>query len=415
MDAALKERPKLWSETPDLTPQQPDWVRRAPAAVAGDPVAAARALRPLIEQYADEGERINRLPDPVARALVAAGMFGLIVPRELGGAEVSPRQYIDIIEELSYADGSTGWVVLASGFGIAVATAFLGDVAMKSFFEDEGYTVAGQLAPTGKAWKVDGGYRISGRFQFASGSQLACWLFGAFVLQGEDGKPVMGSNGKPKFVWAYAPRRRFKIVPGSWDTIGLRATESVDYTIENEFVTEDFTLDPAAPRRGGPFFDIGVSIAHVSWSLGVAMRALDEIKDIASRKRRPGRSSLIDQQTFHRDYGMQRGALEACRSLIRSVYDEWYAEAEAHGGKASLAMKAKARMAACWATRTCLEIGRFAFQAGGSDGARNKENNVLQRCYRDLSIGSTHKHVDENILMDCATVLLGVNDPNVEI
>jgi alkylation response protein AidB-like acyl-CoA dehydrogenase len=198
--------------------------------------------------------------------------------------------------------------------------------------------------------------------------------------------------------------------------MGLAATGSVDYEIKEEFIGTDFVLDQSGGKRlrGGPMYEVGVSVAHVSWSLGVAKRLLDEIKNLAHRKRRPGRPSLIDQPTFQRDFGEQIGNLEAARALVRSAFSNW--EEAAKHGKPSLEVKAQARLAACWATKTCAAVGQFAYLAAGSDGARNGDgNNVMQRAFRDLHVGSTHKHVDENVLIDCASVLLGVNDPALVI
>ena len=98
-----------------------DWLRNAPRQM-DDPLAAARSLRPLIEASAAEGERLAYIPDEMVRSLADAGFFGILVPEEFGGTEANPRTYIDVIEELSYADGSTGWSVMATTFCIANAS-----------------------------------------------------------------------------------------------------------------------------------------------------------------------------------------------------------------------------------------------------------------------------------------------------
>jgi alkylation response protein AidB-like acyl-CoA dehydrogenase len=165
-------------------------------------------------------------------------------------------------------------------------------------------------------------------------------------------------------------------------------------------------------RRGGPSYEIGVSIGHVSWSLGVGMRILDEIKELAIRKRREGRASLIDQPTFQRDFARATASLEAARAYVRSVYTDWLEAAVQ--GDVGLEVRARGRLAACWATEIAASVGQFAYLAAGSDGLRNEGgDNRLQRCFRDLFAGSTHRHVDGNVLLDCSTVLLGINDQEV--
>ena len=195
--------------------------------------------------------------------------------------------------------------------------------------------------------------------------------------------------------------------------MGLAATASYDFEFLEQFVADDFVMFPASrARRGGPLYEIGVSIGHVSWSLGVGMRILDEIKELAQRKRREGRATLIDQPTFQRDFARARASMEAARAYVRSAFDDWLGAAEQ--GYAGLAVRAQGRLAACWATEIAASVGQLAYFAAGSDGVRNEGgNNRLQRCFRDLHAGSTHRHVDQNVMLDCSAVLLGINDPNL--
>src|ERR1039458_10859927 len=101
----------------DVNRHLPAWMKGA-ARFSADPLSKARSLRSLIEQNAAEGERLGRLTDKSARALCESGLLGLLVPRDLGGIEADPGLYVDVIEELSYADGSFGWVTMATTFTI---------------------------------------------------------------------------------------------------------------------------------------------------------------------------------------------------------------------------------------------------------------------------------------------------------
>jgi alkylation response protein AidB-like acyl-CoA dehydrogenase len=382
----------------------PAWLRCAPT-FTQDPLAAARALRPIIEAGAAQGERERSIPEPVVRAIAASGLWGILVPRELGGTEADPGTYIDVIEELSYADGSTGWVMLTTTFGISGAAIWLGPAALEAMYhKGSGFICAGQIAPTGKAARVEGGYRVSGTFQFGSGARVASYFFGAFVLQ-KDGKPELSPEGRPKMIWAFAPRSKIRLKTETWDVMGLVATASYDFEFVEQFIADDYVMFPfERTRRGGPFYEIGVSIAHVSWALGVGVRILDEIKALASRKRRPGRVTLIDQPTFQRDFAQSYATMQAARAYVRSAFNGWF---EA---------RVQARLASCWATEIAAKVGSFAYLAAGSDGLRNEAGeNRLQRCFRDLQAGCIHKHVDHNVLIDCGAVLLGVADPKLEI
>ncbi len=398
----------------DVNAPVADWARGAALATPGEPLATARALRPIIEAGAAHSERLGRLCDPTAQALCDSGLFGLLIPRELGGIEADPVTYIDTVEELSYADGSVGWVVIATTFCIAGAASWLGPKAIDAMYhQGRGFIAAAHIGPNGRAQRVEHGYKISGQFHFGSGSQLSSWFMGAFVLH-EDDAPVLDATGQPRILWFYAPREQVYLDPQSWNVDGLRATASYDFRFNEQVVDEDFMMAFALPRvrRGGPVMDVGVSMGHVAWSMGVANRALDEIRALASRKRRVGRATLIDQPTFQRDYGTMRATLDAARAHIRRVFEDWYDDA-ARNGTAGLAVRAQARLAACWGTKVAADVGRFAYLAAGTDGLRTTPDNVLQRCHRDLQASAVHRHVDDNVLIESAGVLLGVNQPGL--
>jgi indole-3-acetate monooxygenase len=380
-----------------------------------DPVAVARALRPLFEEHAAENERLGRLDDESVRALCRSGLLGLLLPRELGGIEADPTTYIDVIEELSYADGSVGWMTMATTFTIVGAATWLGPVAIDEMFRSgRGFCAAAQIGPNGIAERVPDGYRIRGQFHFGSGSQVASWFMGAFVVH-DGGTPVVDEHGAPQIVWAFAPRERVYVDPASWDVQGLRATASHDFRFLDQVVHEDFVVvPPGARRRGGPQLDLGVSMGHVAFSLGVGTRILDELQALAARKRRVGRATLIDQPTFQRDFAMMRGSMEAARTYVHAVYDRWFADATAHG-TASLQTRAEARLAACWGTRIAADVARFALEAAGTDGLRNHPENRLQRAFRDIAASAVHRHVDDNVLVEVSSVLLGVHRPSLQL
>jgi alkylation response protein AidB-like acyl-CoA dehydrogenase len=396
----------------DAIPDElPDWIKAAPRYCA-EPLKTARSLRPVIEAGAAEGARLGYVPYEVIRPLVEAGMWGLRIPREFGGSEVDARTYIDVIEELSYADGSTGWVVMASGFGGGGGLG-LGPSAVEQVYHGgEGNITAAQISSLGRADRVDGGYRVSGSFHFGSGSRYASWFAGAFVEHQND-KPVLKENGKPKTIMCTAPRRNIRL-KGNWDVMGLAATGSYDFDFADVFIADDFVAGlPGRRKIAGPSHAIGVSIGHVAWALGVGLRALDEIHALAQRKKRFGRTTLIDQPVFQLEYGRQLASMQAARALVHKVFDDWHEEAKL--GPVRVETRAQARLASCWATEAALKAGQFAMFSAGSDGVRNNEgDNTLQRVFRDLQVGGTHRHIDGNILIECAQFALGVGDPDSE-
>jgi alkylation response protein AidB-like acyl-CoA dehydrogenase len=389
----------------------PDWLRKAPRHCA-DPLAAARGLRGLIDAHADEAERLAYLPEPVVRALADAGLYGMLVPRELGGAEPHPVQVLEACAELACADGSTGWCVMANVFFTGGIYALGSDALVAAVFDsDAGYIGAGQISSLGRAERVDGGFRVSGSFHFGSGSREASWFLGA-VVEHRGGKPAAGPGGAPVIRFAVTARENVRLIR-NWDVLGLVATASYDFDFPEQFLPAGFVeVPPTKPRRGGPLFAIQVSLGHAAWALGVARRTLDELRALAGRKRRFGRQTLIDQAIFQRDYALHEAMLAAAFDNCRSAFSRHY-DAAARGIDTP-ELRADYRLAACWAVEVAVRIGQFAWLAAGSDALRNHEGtNRLQRCFRDIHAGSQHRHTDHHVIGDCGTVLLGVARPDL--
>jgi alkylation response protein AidB-like acyl-CoA dehydrogenase len=341
-------------------------------------------------------------------------MWGLKVPRQFGGAEVDARTYLDVIEELSYADGSTGWVVMAGGFAGGLGAVLGPSAAARIYDGDEGIISAAQISALGKAERIDGGYRVSdGHFRFGSAARFASWFGGAFAVE-EHGEPVLDERGRPQVILCVTSRDQVRL-RGNWDVVGLVATGSYDFDFVDQDIPDDWVAGlPGRPFLGGPTNVVGVSLGHVAWALGVGRRALDDIRALARRKRRFQRTTLIDQPRFQLEYGRHLAALHAARALSYTTFDAWFEAA--HHGAVPLETRASARLAACWATETALHAAQFAMFSAGSDGVRNLDGaNTLQRAFRDLQAGATHRQVDLDVMSECAQVALGVADPGIEL
>jgi alkylation response protein AidB-like acyl-CoA dehydrogenase len=390
----------------------PDYITNA-AWACPDPLAAARELRPVIEAGAAEGERLTYVPDSVIRAICESGIWGLKVPREFGGLEVDAQTYIDVIEELSYADGSTGWVVMAAGF--AGGGVGLGPSAVERIYNGgEGIICAAQVSSLGKAERIDGGYRVwDGHFHFGSGSRYASWFGGAFAVY-DGGKPVMKENGLPVTIMCFTSRDKVRLKE-NWDVVGLAATGSYDFDFVDQEIADDWVVGlPGRKPLGGPIHAIGVSIGHVAWALGVGKRALDEIHALATRKRRFQRTTLIDQPRFQLEYGRHLAAMQAARTQVIKVFEDWQ---DAVGkGPVGIEVIAQARLTSCWATEVALAAAQFAMFSAGSNGVRNDGGaNTLQRVFRDMHTGATHRHIDQDTFAECAQLALGIAEPGLEL
>ncbi|MFP2930529.1 acyl-CoA dehydrogenase family protein, partial [Pyxidicoccus sp. 3LG] len=249
-------------------------------------LATAEAMFPRLSARSDEIESARRLPADLVAELAREGFFRMMIPKELGGLELHPAVSFQAIESLSKADGSTGWCVMI-GAATAVISAWLPEPAARAVYGAPDAITGGVAMPVGRAERVDGGYRVSGRWSWASGSQHCQWLMGGAVVT---------EGGKPRMVRENLPETRMFIFPAgsvtlhdTWYASGLCGTGSGDMEVKDLFVPEDYTFSLvgqrpriATPLYGFPFGLLGLAIPAVA--LGIARRAIDELMALSRQK-----------------------------------------------------------------------------------------------------------------------------------
>jgi alkylation response protein AidB-like acyl-CoA dehydrogenase len=377
-------------------------------------LAGARAIRPLLEANAAANEAAGALCDEVVEALHDARIFAIFVPRSLGGQELTPTQGLEVLEEIAYADGSTGWVVMASCVSISTAAAFLGDDLVRRMFSGTRTPViAGHGAPVGKAVARQGGYLLSGNWSYGSGVKHADYIHSGGMVVDENGIALRGPSGAPEPRIFVAPREHFEF-QGNWDVMGLRATGSIDYKAAAFFVPEDAThpTECTTPRRGGPFFSLGIrgmsSICHAGFTLGVGRRILDEVAAVAKTK--GGRFGLLrDSESFLEKLAAAEAKYRAARAFL---FETWHGIEKTlyHGDPLSTRQATLHRLALNHLTWSTAEISSFAFFAGG--GAALRES-TLQRCFRDMHAAAQHATSAPAVLRDCGRELAGLAEGKV--
>src|SRR5262245_15318381 len=243
------------------------------AATAGtiDLVARAQSVATIADRHAEEGDRKGQLSPPVVDALHRERLLAMWVPRALGGAELDVVSSLRVIENLSYGDPSTGWVAMAASLAIGTGAAYLQDEAIDELFGGGRFPViAGQGTRPGTAVPQDGGFRLSGSWSFASGIKHSSHIHTLAIIDG---------TGEPRIF--VLPVKEATLID-NWDVLGLRATGSIDYRIDNVFVPDAFTHFAVTdePRRGGDLYRLGIIgfaiICHSGWACGIGRRLLDE-------------------------------------------------------------------------------------------------------------------------------------------
>jgi alkylation response protein AidB-like acyl-CoA dehydrogenase len=377
------------------------------------PLALARAVRGLIETEAEAIEAAGTITSPVVQALTEAGLYGLMVPEALGGFEADVKTIIDVTEELAYADGSVGWA-FAQNTTVGAYTSYVDeDIARRFAGLRAG---AGMFAPMGVAHEESGGYRISGKYQFGSGSGHAQFIGGSALVFRDGEIAPMGEDGTPPVVGFLVSADSAEL-QGNWDVMGLRGTGSYDYEIPEQLVEAGATW-PIFQRgecdriTGGPIYGLGAivigTVGSAAFCVGVARRALAEIGEIAGAGRaRLGQVPLSEQQIFQRDFGFHDTAVAASRALIVDAYSaavDGIAEGLPADDVESLIRATKS--AASYTTRTAVDAVDFAWAASGSQGMRNPSR--LQRCFRDIHMGAGHLVFDDRNYIEVAKEALGL-------
>jgi alkylation response protein AidB-like acyl-CoA dehydrogenase len=355
-------------------------------------IEAALALEPRIRACADQIEQEGRLPDDLVRALSEAGIFRMLVPKTLGGSEVDPVTYSDVLEILSRADGSTGWCVMI-GTGSSWGTAFLRPETAAEILSDPYVVMAGSFAlPSGgRAHAVDGGYRVTGRWPFGSGCQHAAWMVGHSVIY--DGEsPRLGPSGAPLTRVMVFPRADATIIP-TWDAIGMNGTGSHDYTVSDLFVPDRFTfaLDGESAYHDGPLYKGRFFlVAHSSHALGIARAAIDAYMGLVATKRQSGgaiegfvRDRPHIQVAIAQAEALVRSARTYLRETTREVFDE-----AATTGTITPVNRALARLAITSSFESCRRAIDVVYTAGG--GSSVYRRSPLQRYFRDIHTASQH-------------------------
>ena len=352
------------------------------------------------------------LTPPVVDALWRTGLMTYMNPEAAGGSEPSFGDMLDTWQRMAYLDGSFGWIGIANLPSSAACAAYLPDEGFAATFGSAArVTMGGQFAPNGQGVRVDGGYRLTGKWNFGSGtghSQFVCAGFLPMV----HGAMAVDDAGDIVLMTAVIPRDEITFTDG-WFVQGLQGTGSFDYEVTDLFVpdTRVFELFSREPHRGdAPAFRMGLmsitAAGHAAWALGVAESMLDDVRDLAQTRVRMGdMTSLAHKPTFQTGYAHHLGMWRAARHLVFDTYTQ--AEAfVAAGGDVTVDLRADLRIAACYATDACREVAQWAHLAAGTVAIR--DGSRIERAFRDLYTGTQHAFIGEKVSIDAAQVKLGL-------
>lgn len=365
----------------------------------------------LLQAQADAIEAARRVPADVAQDLAQAGFFRMLVPKALGGEAVHPTVFVEVLETLAAGDAATAWCVMTGATTGLLAAYLPSQGAQELWGQQPDVIMAGIFAPMGKATPVDGGYRLTGRWPFASGCENSHWRMGGAMIM-EDGKPRMLEDGSPAIHSMFFSADESEVID-TWDTSGLRGTGSHDLAVKDVFVPAHRTLciltdPPTYPHHLTRFPVFGLLAAGVSAvGLGIGRAAIDQLKDIAINKRRPGsKKSLADQEHIQRGVAEAEAQLQAGRALLHTTLNDVWQASEGLQDHESIdvAQRAQVRMATTYAAQAATQAVDAMYQLGGGTSIYKKC--PLQRHFRDIHTMTQHIMVTPQIYKTVGRVLL---------
>ena len=219
-----------------------------------------KEIGPILEKNAPADEAAGELTKETFEALRQLRMSHSMAPEDLGGAQLPPRQVLELIEAITWYSGSAGWVSMVHTAIGAMSAAFLPDTAVEKLFAPgTEHRFSGQGAPLGMLKEVEGGYKLNGKWSYGSGFSHATYSHSAAFVDDGNGKPKMDEHGNPIIICTHAPIEQHKQL-GNWDVLGLKGTGSIDYAAEDLFIPDDmvYPIATAIPQRQKELFSLGV-------------------------------------------------------------------------------------------------------------------------------------------------------------
>jgi len=352
---------------------------------------AVRKLLPMIRSSAERIEADRELPRPLFEALADAGLFKLLIPHNVGGAEIDLPGYVQLLEELGKADASTGWVINQCAVFATYAARIPREVARSIWIDTPRSIVANTPAATARAVAVPGGYRVTGRQGFSSGCRHAAWL-AARALILEKGQPRV-EDGQREERYLFVPVAEAELLD-TWHVRGMRGTGTHDFAVRDVFVPAERTvLQAGAPLlENGALYQFPRRLLFASGdaavSLGAARACLNTFFELAGAKTpRSMQATLRDQPVVQATVGRSEAHLRSARAFLTEAVREIWTEASSTGA-ITLERRAALRLATTHAIRLAVDVVDSVYNAAGVTAIF--EGNPIQRHFQDIHVISQH-------------------------
>ncbi len=361
---------------------------------AADLKVRLAGLAPEIARLGAQAEQDRALPPELVRLMADARLFDIFRPSAEGGLELDMADGLAVIEDVSAADPAAGWSLLKASTSNMLA-GYLPEPVARAIWDRPGATLAGSLNPKGRAIAVDGGYLLTGR-----------WDWAMIVPEG-GAAPLTEPRGAPRMRVLLFPRARAELID-TWRTHGMRGTGSGDFAVCDLFVPEAFGFELAhlAPRATGPLyarvpFMAQMAVPHAAVAIGIARACLADFISLASNKTPLGsRVRLADKAHARGAAGRALAEIDASRAyVLHAVRDAWSAEPFTPAHALALGLSS------VHATSRCEAAVDMLYRAAG--GSAVFEASPIQRRFRDIHVAASHFLVDAEKYESAGAVALG--------
>lgn len=371
--------------------------------------AEVEKLTPAITARAAQIELARRVPSDIVASLASIGVFRMFVPKSLGGLELDVPTAVKVIEALAAVDGSIGWTAMINGGAALVAPLLPRETFEQIYRNGPDAVIAGSAVLAGTAVRDQTGWRVTGRWPFASGCQQADWLLGACTMTDGE-KPVVKVDGAAPVVRGFFLPARDWAIEDTWYAAGLKGSGSTHIALNATLVPEQnfFDLGTGQPCVPGPLYralPYFIPLMHGAVHLGIARSALDDIVTLAQTGRRPERadSPLRDSELFRNQLGRALGDLRAAQALYDAqVTRHW--DYAVSGAPKDEDLLAQGTQTAIWVAATCVDVVEACFELAGSSAVF--DSSALQRRLRDIRVATQHGVVQRRNYTNGGALLL---------
>jgi alkylation response protein AidB-like acyl-CoA dehydrogenase len=372
-------------------------------------LADIRDLAPSIAARSAEIESMGRIPPDLVQLLKEIGIFRALVPKSHGGLELDLLSAFELMRELSRIDGSVGWNSHV-GFGIQTALPLLGREMYDRLYQNgPDVVLAGSVQPVGTAEEVEGGWRVSGRWPFASGCDYADWIAGACVMT-RNSEPLLGPTGDMPLTRLVVLPAHCWVIEKTWHAMGLKGSGSQHVVLRDALASAGnfISLIDGVPCIPGPLYTAPVHfipLLHGPVAVGIAEAALNDIVGMARNGRKQLRAAkpMRETEIFQAELGLVQADLQAAKAYFEMQTASHWDHACA-GTLSGESLMVEGTQAAIWVTQACLRVAERCFALGG--GSAVYDSSPLQRRLRDLQTAAQHAAVQQRHYVDAGRLLV---------